>query len=422
MISSWHRLLALFNRKVWLRITLFGLAGVLTAVAGIFLAPFVPEAWTFSIGAKAIDSILNVLASSMLAVTVFSVSTIIGAYGSAGSNVTPRAISLLVEDTTSNNVVGTFIGSFLFSLVGIIALSTGFYDDQGRAILLVATTGLIVLIAVTILRWVDYLTHFGRLGETIGRVEKASWTAMEGRLKEPYLGGQQLADLKDIPEHALPIFSPEIGYVQHIDMAALEKHAKDAETKIYVTALPGTFADPARPVAMVAKADADDIRENIAKAFTVGTGRTFDQDPRFGLCVLSEIASRALSPAVNDPGTAIDVIGRLVRLLTRWARFERTEEQGKVEYPHIWVPAIVAEDMFDDAFSAVARDGASLIEIHLRLQRAFLALAEGGDRSFTLPVKQHSKSALARAEAELILDSEKEAVRAAAAQVKQRLS
>jgi len=62
---------------------------------------------------------------------VFSVSTMVAAYGAATSNVTPRATRLLMEDNTSQNVLGTFIGSFLFSLVGIIALGTGLYGAAG---------------------------------------------------------------------------------------------------------------------------------------------------------------------------------------------------------------------------------------------------------------------------------------------------
>jgi hypothetical protein len=108
MMARWHWLLLVFSRKLWLRVTLFGLAGVASAVAGIFLAPYVPDTWTFTIGAKAIDGILNVLASSMLAVTVFSVSTMVAAYGAATNNVTPRATRLLMEDNTSKNVLGTF--------------------------------------------------------------------------------------------------------------------------------------------------------------------------------------------------------------------------------------------------------------------------------------------------------------------------
>lgn len=58
----------------------------------------------------------------------------------------------------------------------------------------------------------------------------------------------------------------------------------------------------------------DEGTEAIAATFVIGVFRVFDQDPRFGLLVPSEIASRTLSPAVNHPGTAIDFTGTLVRL------------------------------------------------------------------------------------------------------------
>ncbi|HRO00130.1 MAG TPA: DUF2254 domain-containing protein [Nitrobacter sp.] len=423
MIARWQWLLLLFSRKLWLRVTLFGLAGVATAVAGIFLAPYVPETWTITIGAKAIDGVLNLLASSMLAVTVFSVSTMVAAYGAATNNVTPRATRLLMEDNTSKNVLGTFIGSFLFSLVGIIALSTELYSDQGRAVLLVATIGLIALIAVTILRWVDYLARFGRLGETIERVEKATWKAMKKRLAYPHLGGRRpMVRAGDVPESALPAFSEAIGYVQHVDVPALEDCAKKSGVQVFVTALPGVFTDPVRPVAMVVGPQDDDIRKAIAKAFTIGAERTFDQDPRFGLCVLAEIASRALSPAVNDPGTAIDVIGRAVRLLAKWGSFDDSRTDAKIDCPHVWVPAIEVSDMFDDVFAPIARDGAGMVEIHLRLQKAFLALVGVDRAAFGVAATRHSEAALARAEAELKLEPERHAVREVAAKITGRVS
>jgi uncharacterized membrane protein len=88
--------LTLFGRKLWLRVSVMALIGVATA-AGIVFAPYVPDAWTIKIGAQAIDGILNVLASSMLAVTVFSVSTMVAAYGAATNNVTPCATRVTVR-------------------------------------------------------------------------------------------------------------------------------------------------------------------------------------------------------------------------------------------------------------------------------------------------------------------------------------
>ena len=333
MMSRWRWLYTLFARKLWLRVSVIALIGVAAAAAGIVFAPYVPDAWTIKIGAQAIDNILNVLASSMLVVTVFSLSTMVAAYGAATNDVTPRATRLLMEDNTSQNVLGTFIGSFLFSVVGIIALSTGLYGSQGRAILLVVTIGLIVLIAVTILRWIDFLARFGRLGETIQRVEEATWKAMKTRLTRPHLGGRPMDG--GAPATAWPVFAEAIGYVQHVDIAALEDWVKMADRAVFVMAPPGIFADPARPVAMVSGPKGDAVHNAVAEAFTVGAERTFDQDPRFGLCVLAEIASRALSPAVNDPGTAIDVIGRAVRLLAHWGRFEPSEIDAEIDCPHV---------------------------------------------------------------------------------------
>lgn len=417
MISRWQWLLVLFARKLWLRVSLLGLAGVATAVAGIVLAPYVPEAWTFKIGAKAIDGILNVLASSMLAVTVFSVSTMVAAYSAATTNVTPRATRLLMEDNTSKNVLGTFIGSFLFSLVGIIALSTGLYGDQGRAILLVVTISLIALIAITILRWIDYLARFGRLGETIERVENATWNAMVARLEHAHLGGRPLKS--PVPDTAWPVFAPAVGYVQHVDTLALEDCAKEAGSQVFVLALPGVFADPSRPLARVLSPETAKMKDAVAEAFTVGAERTFDQDPRFGLCVLSEIASRALSPAVNDPGTAIDVIGRAVRLLVKRARYDAKEPAAEIACPHVWVPALEIGDMFDDAFAPIARDGASLLEIQIRLQKAFAALMATDRHVFGDAARRHSATALKRAEVALTLEEERQAVRNVATKIAQ---
>ncbi|MCV0387977.1 MAG: DUF2254 domain-containing protein [Nitrobacter sp.] len=415
-MKRWRWLLSQFVRKLWFRVTVMALIGVATAAAGIFFPLYVPDAWTIRIGAQAIDGILNLLASSLLAVTVFSLSTMVAAYSAATNNVTPRATKLLMEDNTSQNVLGTFIGAFLFSLVGIVALSTGLYGTQGRAILLVVTIGLIALIAATILRWIDYLARFGRLGETIDRVERATWGAMETRLAHPHFGGRPMEG-RTFPEGAIAVFSDAIGYIQHVDVAALEAQAKEAGVQVYVTALPGAFADPSRPVALVTGPDSEDMRSAISSAFTIAPERTFEQDPRFGLCVLSEIASRALSPAVNDPGTAIDVIGRAVRLLAKWSRFEASDTDPEVARPHVWVPAITAGDMFDDVFAPIARDGSGLLEIQIRLQKAFVALVATDRAMFGDAARRHSARALKWARSALTLEDDLRAVELAAAQI-----
>lgn len=411
MLSAWRWKLLQVSRRLWVRAALIGALGVVTAMLAAVAQPFIPWQVPGSIGADAVGDLLNIIASSMLAVTTFSLSVMTSAYSAATNNVTPRATKLLIEDQVTQNVLATFIGSFLFALVGIIMLKTGVYGDRGRVFLFVATIAVIALIVVTLLRWIDHLSELGRVGETTKRVEEATRDAIDARIEAPYLGATPLEAGAALPDGA--ITSLETGYVQHIDVDALHDCAEKAEADIYLAVLPGTFVYPRRALVRMATAkDADEkLCKAIRKCFATGTERSFDQDPRFGLAVLSEIALRALSPGINDPGTAIDVIGRQTRLLVRWAEGCLEAGETDIRFPRLHVPPLATADLFDDAFNLIARDGAGLIEVQLRLQKALQGLAELGDASFRACARTQSRLALARAQEALSSEQDKARLR-----------
>jgi uncharacterized membrane protein len=225
-MSRWVWLLSQVARRIWFRASLFSLLAIATALVAILIRNYIPGDLPTKIGADAVDNILEIIASSMLTVTTFSLSTMVSAYSAATTNVTPRATKLVMEDTTTQNVLATFVGSFLFSLVGIIALSTGAYGESGRLVLFVVTIAVIVLIVVTLLRWIDHLSRLGRLTETTERVEKVTIAAMRSRRQRPYLGCHPLMNApSDVPPIARPVFFSTIGYVQHLDARALSKIA-----------------------------------------------------------------------------------------------------------------------------------------------------------------------------------------------------
>ncbi len=418
MTSRWQWLLRQLNRKLWFRASLFSALAVATALVAIALKPYIPADISAKVGADAVDHILGIIATSMLAVTIFSLSTMVSAYIAANSNVTPRSIRLLDEDATAHNALGTFIGAFLFSLVGIIALSTGSYGVQGRLVLFVVTLAVIVFVVATLLRWIDHVSTLGQVAETSERIEKATSAAMCTRHECPYLGGSPLLDpAREIPVDAAPLFAKRIGYVQHIDMDALSDLATaQPDAHIYLAALPGTFVDPSRPLGWARGLTEEAMQDDMRSAFTVGHLRSFDQDPRFGASVLSEIASRALSPAINDPGTAIDILGRGVRVLAIWST-PRDVADDEVRYPRVHAPGIDVADLFDDLFTPIARDGAAMVEVGIRLQKSLRALARIGDAHFVASAKRHSALALERAMAGLTIESDKQVLRALAAEV-----
>jgi len=358
-------------KKMWVRVISFAVLALVTAIMSQWFGRFFPDDWSVKIGADAVGNVLNILASSMLAVTTFSLGIAVSAFSAAASNATPRATALLQEDATAQNVLATFLGAFLFSLVGIIAMQAGYYSDNGRVILFVSTAVVIVLMVLRLLQWINHLMTFGRMVDTLDRVERAALKSFKKKVENPYLGGRPYEGLP--PEKSLEVFSSKTGYIVHIDLNSLQNIAEKYKTRIWISSLPGAFVHQARPLVYVEKTETleEEALAAIRSDFLIESDRTFDQDFRFGLVVMTEIASRALSPGINDAGTAISVIGRLIKILSLWQKVDEIE----IKHDLIFVPEVSVEDALNDAFSPIARDGATTVEIQIKLQKALKALS-----------------------------------------------
>ena len=89
-------------------------------------------------------------------------------------------------------------------------------------------------------------------------------------------------------------------------------------------------------------------------------------------------------------------------------------------YPEVLVPAVAPEEIFQDVFLPIGRDGAPMAEIHIRLQKIFGILARAGDGRLRDLALEHSRLALLRAEAALSFDEDISRVRIAAKSVARR--
>lgn len=375
------------------------------------LGRFLPE-----ITKESTETLLKIMASNMLMMATFAVASMVAAYASASSAATPRSFPLVIADDVSQNALSVFIGAFIYSVVALVAMMNGLYAGRASQFILFSLTIVVLaVIIITFIRWVDNIARLGRMGHTIAMVEAAAAEAIRKRQSAPRLGGVAAVGR---PDGGRAVFGKAIGYVQHVDTAALQARAVESQLRIVVAALPGTFCTPDRPVAWVGREASGSVSaedaEAIAASFVIGGSRVFDQDPRFGLVVLSEIASRALSPAVNDPGTAIAVTGTLVRLFVMWNECGKTGDVPTVLFDRVAVPELPMAGMFDDAFTGTARDGAGTIEVVVRLLKALESLAAAGDATMRDNALRHARLALVRAENALQIPDDLTAVREAA--------
>jgi uncharacterized membrane protein len=416
-LVSLDRLRFLFNRfreRLWVR----PLAVCLLSIVAVFAAKMIDGSESANltpvVAKDSVETLLSLMAASMLVIATFSVASMVSAYAAASSSATPRSFTLVLADDVSQNALSTFVGAFIFSVVALTAVKNAFYDQAGLFVLFVVTAFVFAMVIVTFVRWVDTIARLGRIGSTIEKVENATEIALKRRQEMPTLGG---ISISGVPVSGEAVYASKIGYVQHIDMAAIQAWAEIVDARVVVSALPGTFTLHNQALAYVTVSSGEQAGIDytcLINSFQIGNDRTFEDDPRFGLVALSEIAARALSPAVNDPGTAIKVIGTLVRLISLFSEPTKTVTQNDAEYDRIAVPEILISDMFEDAFTSIARDGAGAIEVCVRLQKALASFESLDHDEIRKAARFHRDLALKRACKVLDIDEDLAAVKEAA--------
>lgn len=402
-VDRWKWLTWRVTRKIWFRATLISLLSIVLALAASWLAPLIPYDLSLKIGAEAADNILAILATSMLAVTTFSMAAMVTAFSSAAQNVTPRAAQLLTDDRTAQNALSTFLGGFLFGVVGIVALSTGFYGPEGRAVLFVGTILMIGWIVIALLRWIQQLTNFGRMEDAIQRVEKAAIDAIELHDGPILLAGRAPTAA---PPGWVAIKGSAIGHVSNADLSDMREQCERENVSLRISAAPGMFVDSTTPLAWASGAVSNECAATIVAGFTVEDSRRFNHDPRFGMIVLSEIASRALSPAINDPGSAISVLGAGQRVAHAMIVRALAADEAAANNAEI---TLSLEEMIEDLIIPIARDGAALVEVGIRLQRTLGSLASEASQT-RAAIQRLARDALDRALATGLAPTDRERI------------
>jgi len=404
------------GERLWLKPLITCAASV-----GAIGAAYLMDGWfaedTFpDVTASSLKMLLGVLTSGMLVIATFAVGAMISAYSSASLNATPRAFPVMIADDVSQNALSTFVGAFLFAVIALLVLMNEVFGAPGRFFLLVLTLGVFWIVVMTFIRWVDRIARLGRLQTTVEQVEGAaqrsikryhsSWLSEQSEGFEPVKGNH--------------VAEEKIGYLQKIDWPALQGWAEEHDRRIQVRVLPGKFVTPDLTLAIVSEKDdeelSDDEQKRLRSAFHIGKNRVFDEDPRFGFVVLSEIASRALSPAVNDPGTAIQIIGQFVRLVHSWKKWEKEDQpEAQQEFDRLEASPISVGDILEDAFLGIERNGAAYKEVMIRLHKAFHSIGKI-DGETEKAVSKHSADALERIRLTMDFEGDRKAVESAAAQ------
>jgi len=386
-----------YTRKLWVRVLIMGLLAFAAVGITQVVEYIIPETLAKSVTGSSADRLLDIIASAMLSVTIFSITVMVSVYQSSSTQWTPRIHRLIMQDRHTQNTLAVFIGAYVYALLGIVLRETGIYDDEHAFVLFWMTVAVVSVIVIYLIRWVLHLQGFGQLIDITRQIEETTRNQFKERLAQPCLGARPFHG--DLPDGTRTLHAWESGYIQHIYPEALNALAVEHEVELYLIKEIGKFIFLNEPVLEVRQKgdtlDWDALCEAVQGSLILGDLRTYDQDPRFGLLVMGEVGSKAMSPGVNDPGTAIDVITRIGRILSSYRDETETTPEDVLE--NIYVRPLDPAKLLRDGFGALSRDAAGTLEVQQRLQQTLSGLMRHPDEALCKAAREMAQQELARA-------------------------
>ncbi|MEV6106978.1 DUF2254 domain-containing protein [Streptomyces sp. NPDC051940] len=268
-----------------------------------------PSGWHYS--ATTASGVLTAIVGSMVALLGFVVTISVLVVQQATGTLSPRYMRLWYRDRLQKAVLATFTGTFAFAFGLLRSIESGSVPDLGVTLAGVAVGVSLVLLLVYLNRFTHSLRPVA-IAELVARMGRTVFTtgADEIRSAAPRGHGTVPAAGPTMSVHAR-----RGGAIQAFHLAALVAEAERHDCVIVVTRLVGDFVTPGTVLAEIHGGTSKPDPARLNGFVALGPERTIEQDPAFALRILVDVAIRALSPAVNDPTTAVQVINYIEWLL-----------------------------------------------------------------------------------------------------------
>lgn len=274
--------------------------------------------WFYGSRPEGARSLLSTVAGSTITVAGVVFSITLAAVTYASGQYGPRLLSNFVRDRGNQVTLGVFIGTFLYCLIVLRTIRSAAETsaDTGGAVREafvphIAMFGALALAIASIgvlIYFVHHVTDAIHINNVIARIGRGLLADIAQRCDDD----RAIHDVEDsLPLESLaagaPVLALRTGYIKSFDEEALLEIATERRAVITVLVSPGDFIHRGRPLLRVEPAP-DDQLNACGQLFSIGRQRSAQQDLRFAIDELVEIAARALSPGINDPFTAIACI------------------------------------------------------------------------------------------------------------------
>ncbi len=300
--------------------------------------------WLSLRDASTARSIISSITAGIITLTVFSFSMVMIVLNQTASQLSNRILDKLIGSRFQQVVLGIYVGTIVYSL---FLLSTIRDIDSGVQIPALSTYLLIVLTIVDIFLFIyflHYITQSIKYDVIIHRIFKETKFSMEHCCKL-----QQPPAEAILFESECLVTAANSGIYQGFDQRFFMRICNDHDCVLFLMESPGTFILKGLPVIKVNKILPAEIMKEIQKEMYLQPSESIKENFFFGFRQLTELALKALSPGINDPGTAIESLRALFQLYAyRVSYFPENTVKNKKMQVKIILKELTFEQIFEE--------------------------------------------------------------------------
>jgi uncharacterized membrane protein len=339
------------------------------------LSAWVPEAlFPSRSDPQVVQIMLATIASSVMTVVSIVFAILLMTLTLASMQFSPRILVSFVRDRVTQWTLGLFLGTFLYCLSALPAARSSPHPFSPVA---TVTGGMLLALAsvIGLIFFINHISHAISVTHIVDRIAGESENVID-ELMPHEMRNADRPRLSTIdpegPEFA--VTSLVSGYIRYVDTKRLRDLAKAYRLRVRVLRRVGHFVPAGVQLFSVSRQDrlSAERSAELLRAFDIGPSRTMQQDVEFGILQIVDIALKAISPAVNDPSTAINCIDQLGRILIRWAGREPPSSilHDPPHVARVIIPWIGFAGLLDLAVEQIRHYAASDAAVSLRLMRS----------------------------------------------------
>lgn len=277
-------------------------------------------------------AILTTLIGGVLSLTVFSFTMVMVVLSQASSNFSPRLLPSLISNKKHQFILGTYIGTLLYCIIVLIVLGARGIESSSLGF----STMLAALWGVSCVALFVYFIHSISTSIQIQNIIEGIYTSSNIHLdRELEQAEDTQIGLQQVQTEGFSLVSaPKTGYYRGFDASLLPSSIISQGNQIEILPYLGAHIWQGTPLLRLKNRVEGDDLDALLFCCHLSRNRNDHNDGIGGMVKLMEIAVKAMSPGINDPGTAIDAITKLTPLLQRAMRFPKITsvslEEGKI--------------------------------------------------------------------------------------------